>query len=76
VEVSRFLAFATVCMMAATGSAYAGGPVGGSETPGDPSLLVTGSDRANTSIAIHQVPDKKRELIVEPQRPLISNTQP
>ena len=35
------LLIAGTCSMAAYGAAYAHGPVGGSEGPGDPSLLVT-----------------------------------
>jgi hypothetical protein len=38
---AAILLIAGVCSTTAWGGAYAHGPVGGSETPGDPALLVT-----------------------------------
>ena len=66
-KVTRILVFATVCMVAAGGAAHAAGPVGGSETPGDPSLLVTRSVPAETVVATPPEPDKTREQPSNPK---------
>ena len=59
--------FATVCMVFAAGGVRAEGPVGGSETPGDPSLLVTRTVSAEPAIASPPEPDKKGQQSANPK---------
>ena len=61
------LVFATFCMVAAAGPTHAAGPVGGSETPGDPSLLVTRSVPADTAVATPPKSEKTREQPSNPK---------
>ena len=56
------LLLASICSLPAFGVAHALGPVGGSDTPGDPSLLVTYPTPA-TSVYLSEPP--KREAPAE-----------
>ena len=65
------LLIAGTCSMAAYGAAYAHGPVGGSEGPGDPSLLVTyPTPSAPTTVAepAKVEPPAEQKVLPEPSR--------
>ena len=62
------LLLAGICSLPALSAAGAHGPVGGNETPGDPSLLVTyPNPSAPTSVAEPAKPEPPAEQGVEPQ---------
>ena len=71
VKYVSLLLIAVTYSMTAVGVAHANGPVGGSEGPGDPSLLVTypaPSAAANVSEPTKPEPVPEQKTVPEPSR--------